>query len=91
MARLAAIPCDHATVLTSHFPLRQDLAVLPMIPKFTLWCGTTLMEDVHRRFRALAAVHGHLHIPRTTWRDGVRSEEVSAAERPVLRQVFPYP
>ena len=28
-------------------------------------------------FRALAVVYGHLHIPRTTWQDGVRFEEVS--------------
>ena len=29
------------------------------------------------RFRAAAVVYGHLHIPRTTWHDGVRFEEVS--------------
>lgn len=99
--RLAAVPADCRTVLIAHFPLRQDLAVLPAIPLFKLWCGTTLTEDWHRRFRAAAVVYGHLHIPRTTWRDEVRFEEVSlragaaslagqGAAVP-LRRVLPYP
>ena len=29
------------------------------------------------RFRAEAAVSGHLHVRRTDWRDGTRFEEVS--------------
>ncbi len=29
------------------------------------------------RFRAVVAVYGHLHIPRTTHYDGVRFEQVS--------------
>ena len=33
--------------------------------------------DWHLRFNAAAVVYGHLHIPRTTWYDGVRFEEVS--------------
>jgi 3',5'-cyclic AMP phosphodiesterase CpdA len=87
-ARLEAIPERCATVLISHFPLRRELAVLPRIPQFALWCGTTLTDDWHRRFRALAVVYGHLHIRRTSWRDGVLFEEVSAV-RPALRQVLP--
>ena len=99
-ARLAAIPERYSTVLISHFPLRQDLVFLPRIPQFSLWCGTKLTEDWHRRFRALAVVYGHLHIPRTSWRHEVRFEEVSlgqpapANRDPVnvqLRQVLPYP
>jgi hypothetical protein len=46
-------------------------------PEFALWCGTERTADWHRRFNAVAAVYGHLHIPRTTWHDGVRFEEVS--------------
>jgi hypothetical protein len=33
--------------------------------------------DWHRRFRAAAAVYGHLHIPLTLAIDGVRFDEVS--------------
>ena len=100
-ARLAAIPEHYPTVLISHFPLRQDLAILPRIPQFSMWCGTTLTDDWHQRFRAQAVVYGHLHIPRTSWRHDVRFEEVSLgqpqewaarAEPGVnLRQVLPYP
>jgi 3',5'-cyclic AMP phosphodiesterase CpdA len=96
-ARLAAIPDHYPTVLISHFPLRQDLVFLPRIPQFSLWCGTTLTEDWHRRYRALAVVYGHLHIPRTSWRHEVRFEEVSlgqpqgARAASALRQVLPYP
>jgi 3',5'-cyclic AMP phosphodiesterase CpdA len=100
-ARLAEIPSQYPTVLISHFPLRQDLVFLPRIPQFSLWCGTTLTDDWHQRFRALAVVYGHLHIPRTSWRNEVRFEEVSLvqrhdpANRPApdvaLRRVLPYP
>jgi len=65
------------TVLVSHYPLRRDLVHIPRIPRFTPWCGTLLTEDWHRRFRAVVAVSGHLHVRRTDWRDGTRFEEVS--------------
>jgi hypothetical protein len=45
--------------------------------EFAQWCGTILTAGWHRRFAARAVVYGHLHIPRTTWHDGVRFEEVS--------------
>lgn len=66
-----------ALVLVNHWPLRRELAVLPAIPRFAIWCGTRRTEEWHRRFDALAVVYGHLHIPRTTTIDGVRFEEVS--------------
>jgi 3',5'-cyclic AMP phosphodiesterase CpdA len=75
--RLAAIPVDTETVLVNHFPLRRDHAVLPRIPRFSIWCGTRLTDDWHRRFRARAVVHGHLHIRRTREVGGVKFEEVS--------------
>ena len=46
-------------------------------PEFAQWCGTERTADWHLRYRAAAVVYGHLHIPRTTWYDGVRFEEVS--------------
>ena len=75
-ARLAAAP-DLPRVLVNHYPLREELAVLPRIPRFKIWCGTKATEDWHTRFRAAVVVSGHLHIPRTAWVDGVRFEEVS--------------
>jgi predicted phosphodiesterase len=73
--RLAAV--DGPTVLVSHWPLlRQPTAALRH-QAFAPWCGTTLTAGWHRRHQALAAVYGHLHIPRATRYDGVRFEEVS--------------
>lgn len=75
--RLKALPKDTALVLINHFPLRQDLVQLKRIPRFSLWCGTNQTENWHTRFPTQAVVYGHLHIPATHWRDGVRFEEVS--------------
>jgi 3',5'-cyclic AMP phosphodiesterase CpdA len=76
--RLAEAAADGAElVLVNHWPLRRELAVLPAVPRFVVWCGTRQTEDWHRRFRARAVVYGHLHIPRTVVVDGVRFEEVS--------------
>jgi hypothetical protein len=57
--------------------LREDLAKLPRIPRFSIWCGTRRTEDWHLRFNATVVVSGHLHIRSTSHRDGVRFEEVS--------------
>jgi predicted phosphodiesterase len=65
------------SVLVNHFPLLVEPTRVLRHPEFAQWCGTTLTADWHRRFRATAVVYGHLHIPRTTWHDGVRFEEVS--------------
>lgn len=73
--RLAAV--DGPLVLASHWPLvRAPLRALRR-PEFAPWCGTTLTASWHTRHQVLAAVYGHLHIPRTTNHDGVRFEEVS--------------
>jgi hypothetical protein len=68
---------DLPTVLVSHFPLREDLVRIPRIPRFSLWCGTKRTEDWHLRFNAVVVVSGHLHVRSTSYRDGVRFEEVS--------------
>jgi 3',5'-cyclic AMP phosphodiesterase CpdA len=75
--RLEAAAREAPLVLVNHFPLRYDLVRLKRIPRFSPWCGTVATEDWHRRFRAVAVVHGHLHIRGTHWRDGVRFDEVS--------------
>lgn len=76
-ARLAACDSDTPTVLVNHFPLISEVTQKLWYPEFAQWCGTTRTADWHRRFRASVVVYGHLHIPRTTWHDGVRFEEVS--------------
>ena len=99
--RLAAAAAQGPLILINHFPLRQDLAVLPRIPRFSIWCGTRRTEDWHIRFRAEAVIYGHLHIRATHHRDGVRFEEVSLGYpqnydstrgiEPYLRQILPHP
>jgi 3',5'-cyclic AMP phosphodiesterase CpdA len=84
--RLAAVDPALRTVLVSHFPLRADVVRLPLIPDFAPWCGTTLTEDWHRRFRAAAVVSGHLHVPGTLWRHDVPFSEVSLGYPPQWRR-----
>ena len=96
--RLAEIDPSLPTVLVNHFPLVREPTRILRYPEFAQWCGTTRTADWHLRFRAEAVVYGHLHIPRTTWHDGVRFEEVSLGyprewgrrdRRPALRQILP--
>ncbi|MDH6113958.1 3',5'-cyclic AMP phosphodiesterase CpdA [Kitasatospora sp. MAP12-15] len=88
-------------VFVNHYPLvRTPMDVLHH-PEFAQWCGTELTADWHTRFRTAAMVYGHLHIPRTTWYDGVRFEEVSVGyprewrrwgeQPPRPRQILPGP
>jgi 3',5'-cyclic AMP phosphodiesterase CpdA len=65
------------TVLVNHYPLTVEPTRVLRHPEFAQWCGTERTAEWHRRFRVTAAVYGHLHIPRTTFLDGVRFEEVS--------------
>jgi 3',5'-cyclic AMP phosphodiesterase CpdA len=98
-ARLIDCDAQTPTVLVSHFPLISELTRALWHQEFAQWCGTTLTADWHRRFRAAVVVYGHLHIPRTTWHDGVRFEEVSlgyprewhrrGSARNLLRRILP--
>jgi len=98
--RLAAMDRELPTVLINHFPLIDAPTKVLRHPEFAQWCGTVRTADWHRRYRATTVVYGHLHIPRTTWHDGVRFEEVSLGyprERarwgdhwnPLPRQILP--
>jgi len=97
--RLADLDPRVPTVLMSHFPLIREPTLRLRYPEFAAWCGTTRTFDWHVRFNATAVVYGHLHIPLTTWHDGVRFEEVSLGypeerqQRDVpavaLRQILP--
>jgi len=64
-------------VLVSHWPLVPGPLAALRHPQFAPWCGTTRTADWHTRYPVVAAVYGHLHIPRTSAYDGVRFEEVS--------------
>lgn len=75
--RLTASDPALPMILAGHFPLVAEPTRVLRHPEFAQWCGTVRTADWHRRFRAEAVVYGHLHIPRTTWYDGVRFEEVS--------------
>jgi 3',5'-cyclic AMP phosphodiesterase CpdA len=99
--RLQACEPDIPLVIVNHFPLIDAPTRALFHPEFAQWCGTMRTADWHRRFKTAAVVYGHLHIPRTTWHDGVRFEEVSLgyprewhrrrASRSVLRPIFPAP
>ncbi|MGJ5949568.1 metallophosphoesterase family protein [Streptomyces neyagawaensis] len=97
--RLAERDPELPTVLVNHFPLVRDPTRVLYHPEFAQWCGTEQTAKWHVRFDAKVVVYGHLHIPRTTWHDGVRFEEVSVGyprehrqrgmPRGVLRQILP--
>ncbi|MBJ8344968.1 metallophosphoesterase [Antrihabitans sp. YC2-6] len=99
--RLDELHPDMPLVLINHFPLvRQPTEVL-FYPEFSLWCGTTMTADWHKKYNVICSVYGHLHIPRTTYYDGVRFEEVSLGyprewqrrglPDKLLRQILPVP
>ncbi|MFI7024702.1 metallophosphoesterase family protein [Micromonospora sp. NPDC049900] len=75
--RLDACDPGLPTVLVNHYPLVREPTDVLRHPEFAQWCGTELTADWHVRYRAAAVVYGHLHIPRTTWHDGVPFQEVS--------------
>lgn len=64
-------------VLVNHWPLKERLVRLWLVPRFSIWCGTTLTEEWHRKYAAKVVVTGHLHVRRTDWIDGCRFEECS--------------
>ena len=75
--RLAECGPELPVILVNHYPLVREPTRVLRYPEFAVWCGTTLTGDWHLKFNASVVVYGHLHIPRTTWHDGVRFEEVS--------------
>ena len=99
--RLRACDPQIPLVMLNHYPLVREPTLVLRYPQFAQWCGTEATADWHRRFRTAAVVYGHLHIPRTTWYDGVRFEEVSLGyprewrargrRPPLLRDVLPGP
>ncbi|MDN2499912.1 metallophosphoesterase, partial [Nocardia nova] len=99
--RLDALEPDTAVVLINHFPMLREPTRMLFYPEFSLWCGTEDTADWHTRYNVVCSVYGHLHIPRTTFYDGVRFEEVSLGyprewqrrglPDKLLRQILPAP
>jgi len=98
--RLAACDPEVPTILINHWPLTRHPTEILRHPEFAQWCGTERSADWHVRFRAASVVYGHLHIPRTTFVDGVRFDEVSLGYPrewsrfpgpPAVRQILPRP
>ena len=99
--RLDALDPAEPKILINHWPLLREPTRVLHPREFCLWCGTTATADWHVKYNAAAVVYGHLHIPRTTWYDGVRFEEVSIGyprewqrrglPEPLLRQIWPDP
>ncbi|MEV0618813.1 metallophosphoesterase [Nonomuraea sp. NPDC050404] len=98
--RLAELEDDGVPlVFVNHYPLVREPTDILRYPEFAQWCGTTATRDWHRRYPTAAMIYGHLHIPRVTWYDGVRFEEVSLGyprewkrrpgTRRLLRDVLP--
>jgi 3',5'-cyclic AMP phosphodiesterase CpdA len=75
--RLATRDPALPVVFVNHYPLVREPTEVLRYPQFAQWCGTVRTGDWHTKYNAAAVVYGHLHIPRTTWYDGVRFEEVS--------------
>jgi 3',5'-cyclic AMP phosphodiesterase CpdA len=75
--RLAGLDPAVGAVLVNHWPLVREPTRILRYPQFAQWCGTDRTASWPTRFNAVAVVYGHIHIPRTTWYDGVRFEEVS--------------
>jgi 3',5'-cyclic AMP phosphodiesterase CpdA len=105
--RLAGRDRGLPVTLVNHWPLVREPTQILRYPQFAQWCGTDRTAGWHTKFNAVAVGYGHLHIPRTTWYDGVRFEEVSVgyprewrrrAEHPgipdqpgIPRQILPVP
>jgi hypothetical protein len=60
-----------------HFLLVREPTRLLRYPEFAQWGGMEWTKDWHLRYNAAAVIYGHIHIPRTTWYDSVRFDEVS--------------
>ncbi|WP_435205564.1 metallophosphoesterase family protein [Micromonospora sp. bgisy143] len=89
--RLTERDPDLPTVLVNHYPLVREPTDILWFPEFAQWCGTVRTRDWHLRFGASTMVYGHLHIPRTTFYDGVRFEEVSLGYPREWRRRGPVP
>lgn len=73
----AELDPDLPVIFLNHYPLVREPTRILRYPQFAQWCGTDRTAGWHTRYNAAVVVYGHLHIPRVTYHDGVRFEEVS--------------
>jgi 3',5'-cyclic AMP phosphodiesterase CpdA len=89
--RLSTLDSTVAVVFVNHYPLVREPTRVLWHPEFAQWCGSAHTATWHLRHRTEAVIYGHLHIPRTTWHDGVRFEEVSVGYPREWRRRGPAP
>ncbi len=65
------------TLLVNHWPLVEEPTRRMRQPEMALWCGTTLTRSFAHEYRAVAVVHGHLHMPEEILVDAVPHVDVS--------------
>lgn len=91
--RLAECNDGTPSILVNHFPMVEEFAYAPLVPRFAPWCGSRETHDWHLRFNSKVVVTGHLHMPMTRYKDGVRFEDVSFGyprQRPPDRHIDSY-
>ena len=89
-SRLEELDWMTPTVLVNHFPLVGSPATRCSTRSSRCGAARRRPRDWHTRYNAICSVYGHLHIPRTTWYDGVRFEEVSVGYPREWRRRKPY-
>lgn len=65
------------TLLVNHWPLVVEPTRRMFRPELALWCGTTATRSFPQDYRAIGAVHGHLHMPGEIRVAGVSHFDVS--------------
>lgn len=73
--RLAGL--SNPIILVNHYPILRELAVLPRVPRFVIWCGTMRTQEWVHKYNLHSVIYGHLHIRRSDRRHNTRFEEVS--------------
>ena len=83
------------TLLVNHWPLVVEPTRRMRQPEMALWCGTTLTRSFARDHRAVAVVHGHLHMPEEILVEGVPHVDVSLGypfeQKWMPRRAWPLP
>ena len=76
-ARLTKLSRDIPIILVNHYPVLEEHAHILRYPRFKIWCGTKRTEKWLDDFNIKIVVHGHMHIRRTLYVNGIKIQEVS--------------
>ena len=69
--------CKNPIVYLNHYPILAKHAKLPLIPRFSIWCGSKQTECFLEQFPIRYVVYGHLHIPQYRKEKGLHFFESS--------------